>query len=166
LPEWKYIHTPGHSPGHISLYRESDGLLLAGDAFVTTCQESAFSVMLQKKELHGPPKYFTYNWKSAETSVKMLAALEPSIVATGHGKPMAGPQMREQLHQLANRFQKLAMPSYGRYLEEPALVNSQGVEYVPPSKNGRLLATIASIAAAGVASYLVVRNRRKLRWKL
>lgn len=166
LPEWRYIHTPGHSPGHISLYRERDGLLLAGDAFVTTCQESAFSVMLQKKELHGPPKYFTYNWTSAETSVKKLAALEPSIVATGHGKPMAGPQMREQLHRLADRFRQLAIPSSGRYVEEPALVNNHGVEYVPPSKSRKLVATIASIAAAGVASYLVVRNRRRLTWKL
>ena len=58
LPEWRYYHTPGHAPGHISLFRKRDGLLLAGDAFVTTCQESAFSVLLQKREMHGPPKYF------------------------------------------------------------------------------------------------------------
>ena len=38
LPEWKWIHTPGHSPGHISLFREKDGVLVAGDAIVTTQQ--------------------------------------------------------------------------------------------------------------------------------
>ena len=161
LPDWKYFHTPGHAPGHISLYREADRLLLAGDAFVTTCQESAFSVMLQKIELHGPPKYFTYNWRSAESSVKVLASLEPEIVATGHGKPMAGATMRAGLHELAKNFQKLAMPTYGRYLNEPALVNNQGVQYSPPPKNGRLIFAAAGMAAAALASYLVVRNRRR-----
>jgi glyoxylase-like metal-dependent hydrolase (beta-lactamase superfamily II) len=161
LPDWKYFHTPGHAPGHISLYREADRLLLAGDAFVTTCQESAFSVLLQKKELHGPPKYFTYNWKSAESSVRILASLEPEIVATGHGKPMAGAGMRAALHELAKNFQKLAMPTYGRYLNEPALVNNQGVQYSPPPKTGRLIFAAAGMAAAAIASYLVVRNRRR-----
>ena len=161
LPDWKYFHTPGHAPGHISLYREADRLLLAGDAFVTTCQDSAFSVMLQKIELHGPPKYFTYYWRSAESSVKVLASLEPEIVATGHGKPMAGATMRAGLHELAKNFQKLAMPTYGRYLNEPALVNNQGVQYSPPPKNGRLIFAAAGMAAAAIASYLVVRNRRR-----
>ena len=36
FPEWKYIHTPGHTPGHVSLFREKDKVLIAGDAFVTT----------------------------------------------------------------------------------------------------------------------------------
>jgi glyoxylase-like metal-dependent hydrolase (beta-lactamase superfamily II) len=62
MPEWRYMHTPGHTSGHISLFRNEDGVLLAGDAFVTTNQESLIAVMTQKKELHGPPKYFTYNW--------------------------------------------------------------------------------------------------------
>ncbi|HVG41932.1 MAG TPA: MBL fold metallo-hydrolase, partial [Chitinophagaceae bacterium] len=32
LNDWKWIHTPGHTPGHISLFREKDGVLVAGDA--------------------------------------------------------------------------------------------------------------------------------------
>ncbi|RYE43220.1 MAG: MBL fold metallo-hydrolase, partial [Hyphomicrobiales bacterium] len=35
LPEWRWIATPGHSPGHVSFYRDRDGTLIAGDAFVT-----------------------------------------------------------------------------------------------------------------------------------
>jgi len=50
LNEWKYLHTQGHSPGHVSLFRETDGVLIAGDAFVTTKQESAISVMMQTKK--------------------------------------------------------------------------------------------------------------------
>jgi glyoxylase-like metal-dependent hydrolase (beta-lactamase superfamily II) len=30
LPDWRWIHTPGHTPGHVSFYRESDGSLIAG----------------------------------------------------------------------------------------------------------------------------------------
>ena len=40
LPEWRWIHTPGHSPGHVSLFREQDRTLIPGDAFVTVKQES------------------------------------------------------------------------------------------------------------------------------
>src|SRR5690606_25379109 len=54
LAEWKWIHTPGHSPGHVSLYRERDGLLLSGDAFVTVRQDSFYKVLLQKEEVNGP----------------------------------------------------------------------------------------------------------------
>src|SRR3712207_1861136 len=97
LPEWRHFHTPGHAPGHISLYREADGVLIAGDAFVTTKQESAISVMVQAKKLSGPPKYFTCDWQSAAWSVEQLAALEPEVVATGHGRPMRGEGMRKSL---------------------------------------------------------------------
>ena len=51
LPEWKYIHTPGHAPGHISLYRENDRVLIAGDALMTTRVESVLSVLLQSKSV-------------------------------------------------------------------------------------------------------------------
>src|SRR5690606_32446334 len=33
LPEWRWIHTPGHAPGHIAFFRERDRTLIAGDAF-------------------------------------------------------------------------------------------------------------------------------------
>jgi len=72
LPEWKYIHTPGHSPGHISLFRKRDRLLIAGDAFVTTQQESALSVMLQTRKIAGPPRYLTSDWEAAGKSVAVL----------------------------------------------------------------------------------------------
>lgn len=162
LPEWRFIHTPGHAPGHISLFRQRDKLLLAGDAFVTTCQESAFSVMMQKKELNGPPKYYTYNWQSAERSVKLLADLEPEIAATGHGKPMAGESMRQALRELANNFHEHAIPNSGRYVGDPALVNYQGVQYTPPSKAANLVLTTVGIAAAAVLGFLLAKNRRKV----
>lgn len=38
MPDWQWIHTPGHTEGHISLFREKDRVLLAADAFTTVKQ--------------------------------------------------------------------------------------------------------------------------------
>jgi hypothetical protein len=59
LPGWRWIHTPGHTVGHVAFWREADRALIAGDAFITTDQESAYAVATQKPELQGPPMYFT-----------------------------------------------------------------------------------------------------------
>lgn len=110
MPEWRWIHTPGHTRGHISLWRERDRTLIAGDAFITTAQESAYAVATQRPELHGPPMYFTPDWSSAEASVQRLAALEPELVITGHGRALQGPEMRTALNTLARDFRNVAVP--------------------------------------------------------
>lgn len=84
LTGWRYLHTPGHAPDHISLFRGDDKVLIAGDAFVTTKQESAFAVMIQKKQLSGPFNYFTNDRVAAAASVRQLAGLHPAIATTGY----------------------------------------------------------------------------------
>lgn len=113
---WKWIHTPGHTPGHISLFRESDRTLIAGDAFVTVKQESLYSVMTQHQEISGPPKYYTTDWKAAFESVKTLEALQPKTAATGHGLPMSGNELSENLRKLVENFSEIAIPKDGRYV--------------------------------------------------
>ena len=120
FPEWRWIHTPGHTVGHVSLFRESDRLLIAGDGFVTTKQESFQAVATQRHELHGPPAYFTTDWDAARDSVERLARLRPAAVTTGHGKPLAGPDVASALTALAQNFDRVARPSHGRYVYEPA----------------------------------------------
>ncbi len=131
MPGWRWLHTPGHAPGHVSLWRGSDRTVIAGDAFITTAQESAYAVATQTPEMHGPPMYFTPDWVSAHKSVQMLAALEAERVITGHGPAMAGPQMRRALHQLADNFNEVAVPRSGRYVEEPARSDVSGTTFVP-----------------------------------
>jgi glyoxylase-like metal-dependent hydrolase (beta-lactamase superfamily II) len=118
MPRWLCIHTPGHSPGHVSFWRESDRTIIAGDAFITTNQESAYAVAVQRPELHGPPKYYTPDWTSARDSVRKLAALEPEVAVTGHGQAMRGSEMRDALHLLALDFDRIAVPEHGKYVPE------------------------------------------------
>jgi glyoxylase-like metal-dependent hydrolase (beta-lactamase superfamily II) len=120
LPRWRVIHTPGHTAGHVSLFRDSDRVLIAGDAFCTTKQESFFKVALQTPELHGPPAYFTTDWDAARDSVRRLAQLQPATVVPGHGRPMAGPSVASALQQLAERFDVIARPAEGQYVEHPS----------------------------------------------
>lgn len=160
LPEWRAIHTPGHSPGHVALFRERDRALIAGDAFVTVRQESAIAVMTQKPELNGPPAYFTPDWDAARESVKRLAALNPDVVATGHGVPLRGERMRQELHELANHFDAIARPLRGRYVREPALTGVNGVFSLPPSDALRTAIIYGGIVlAASVVAGALLRDR-------
>ncbi len=132
LPGWRWVHTPGHTPGHVALFRDADRTLIAGDAFVTTKQESFFAALLKPQVVHGPPAYFTTDWGAAKASVQRLAQLKPEVAATGHGVPMRGEELRSQLNRLARDFDRLAVPTDGRYVRRSARADARGVRYVPP----------------------------------
>jgi len=110
VDDWKWIHTPGHTDGHISLLRASDRVLVAGDAFCTTKQESVLAIASQSAELHGPPAYYTSAWDAAKASVNKLAGLKPQTIAAGHGAPMSGPEVPKALDLLAMQFDEIARP--------------------------------------------------------
>lgn len=134
MPGWSWLHTPGHTPGHVSFWRESDRTLIAGDAFITTNQESAYAVATQHPEMQGPPMYYTQDWQQARASVERLAALEPELAVTGHGLAMRGSEMRAALHTLAHDFERIAVPEQGRHLNDPARVED-GTAYAPPKES-------------------------------
>ena len=119
MPGWRWVHTPGHSVGHVSFWRQQDRALIAGDAFITVAGESAYASATQAPEIHGPPKYFTHDWQAASRSVAALAALEPELVITGHGRAMQGQAMRDALRTLAQNFEQVAVPADGRYVADP-----------------------------------------------
>jgi glyoxylase-like metal-dependent hydrolase (beta-lactamase superfamily II) len=156
LPGWEWIPTPGHSPGHISLFRESDRTLVAGDAFVTTRQESVLSVLTQRLELNGPPRYFTPDWVAARDSVRRLWDLRPFVAATGHGVPMRGAALARDLQNLAENFDQIARPAHGRYVDQPAVTDRNGVVAVPPPAMDPML-LIAGIGAAALAAVVVMK---------
>ncbi|HYF79114.1 MAG TPA: MBL fold metallo-hydrolase [Symbiobacteriaceae bacterium] len=117
LPGWRWLHTPGHTDGHVSFFREADRLLIAGDAFTTVRQESALAVLSQRPEIHGPPMYFTTDWDAAERSVRKLQALKPAVAVTGHGVPMSGELLTRGLLLLSQNFDRMAVPDHGIYVD-------------------------------------------------
>jgi glyoxylase-like metal-dependent hydrolase (beta-lactamase superfamily II) len=122
MPGWRMIQTPGHTPGHVSFFRDEDRCLLVGDAFCTTKPESFFEAAItQSPALHGPPAYFTSDWTAARQSVQHLASLEPLIVAPGHGQPLSGATLPEQLRKLAEQFDAVAVPD-NRKDDNPAAI--------------------------------------------
>jgi glyoxylase-like metal-dependent hydrolase (beta-lactamase superfamily II) len=160
LAGWRWIHTPGHAPGHVSLFRDADRTLVAGDAFVTTKQESMTAVFAQRKEIHGPPAYFTPNWDEARDSVRRLAELRPELAATGHGLPMRGERLHEGLERLARDFDRLARPSHGRYVHAPATMDERGVVSVPPPVPDPLPKLVAAGAVVALAGWALSRARQ------
>lgn len=118
MPGWKWIHTPGHSVGHISLFRHDDHAMIVGDAFVTVIQDELYKVFTQEKEIGGPPRYLTPDWETAEQSVEILAALRPSMAITGHGVPAEGQWLHENLDKLVSDFQSIAVPDHGKFVDD------------------------------------------------
>ncbi|WP_042149007.1 MBL fold metallo-hydrolase [Paucisalibacillus sp. EB02] len=118
MPEFHWIHTPGHTPGHVSLFRDKDRALIAGDAFITVKQDSLYKVLTQQQEINGPPRYLTTDWKAAKESVIKLEALKPTVAVTGHGLPMTGHLLSESLEKLVQEFDHIAVPDYGKYVDD------------------------------------------------
>ena len=163
LPGWRAIPTPGHAPGHVSYFREADRLLIAGDAFVTTKQESLVGALLKPVRIQGPPTYFTPDWPAARRSVAALAALHPASAGTGHGRPLAGKHLDAALDRLARDFDRLAVPRRGRYVAQPAVADERGVVSVPPPPLDVRGTRVGGIASALLAAGLLRAIRHRLR---
>lgn len=155
LPDWQAIHTPGHAPGHLSLFRKKDHTLLVGDAFVTTNQNSLRDVINQTEEIHGPPAYFTCDWKAAADSVRRLALINPLRVGTGHGVAMHGLDLQLELGRLVSEFPDRAIPSMGRYVKEAAITNENGIVSMPSPTSFIVARAMAITAAVGLVWWLL-----------
>lgn len=117
LPNWRWIHTPGHTEGHISLMNLKEGIIIIGDAFTTLKQESFMSVLTHKEEISGPPKYLTTDWMAARESVEKIRKLQPKVALLSHGNPLKNDELTKHLDYLVINFNNIAVPENGKYLE-------------------------------------------------
>jgi glyoxylase-like metal-dependent hydrolase (beta-lactamase superfamily II) len=76
---FKVIDTPGHSPGHVSFWRESDRVLICGDVFFN------MHLLTTVPGLRQPPGPFTYEPKRNRDSERRIAELRPGVAGFGHG---------------------------------------------------------------------------------
>lgn len=81
---FKVLEVPGHSPGHIAFWRESDGVLVAGDVFFN------LSMATLRYGLRHPLGVVTVDPARNRESQRRLAELDPSLVLLGHGPPVRG----------------------------------------------------------------------------
>lgn len=92
---FKVVHLPGHAPGLIALWRESDRLALTTDCFYTVDMWGRGSAP------HLPEATYNFDTDEARASMRKLAALEPAAAWPGHAKPVTG-DVRGQLERAAD----------------------------------------------------------------
>jgi hydroxyacylglutathione hydrolase len=93
---FQVVAFPGHAPGMIGLWRESDRLALVSDTIYTLDPQTGF-----KGAPRVPHRAFNYNTDQAIASIRKLAAMEPATVWPGHANPVTG-DVRAQLERAAD----------------------------------------------------------------
>ncbi|HET9162441.1 MAG TPA: MBL fold metallo-hydrolase [Solirubrobacterales bacterium] len=99
---FEVIHFPGHAPGLIGLWRESDRVALVSD--VVYFIDSTRLKPLPRGEASVPHPAWAWDHAKAKESVRKLAALEPKVVAAGHAEPLRGENLRETLERAAEKL--------------------------------------------------------------
>jgi glyoxylase-like metal-dependent hydrolase (beta-lactamase superfamily II) len=90
------VGLPGHAPGQIGLFRESDRLALVSDCFYTLDVQTGI-----RGAPAAPHPALTQNAEQARDSIRKLAALDPATAWPGHARPVAGADVEGQLRHAA-----------------------------------------------------------------
>jgi glyoxylase-like metal-dependent hydrolase (beta-lactamase superfamily II) len=100
---FRVIHLPGHAPGLIALWRESDRVALVSDV-VYLIDSARLGKLLPEGEASVPHPAWAWDHQKAKESVRKLAALEPKVVCAGHAGLLRGENLRETLERAAEKF--------------------------------------------------------------
>jgi hydroxyacylglutathione hydrolase len=84
------LETPGHSPGHLSYWREEDRTLVLGDVLFGR------HPITGRPGLHEPPERFTLDVARNHASIRRIAALRPRVMVFGHGPAWRDPDALER----------------------------------------------------------------------
>lgn len=79
------LDVPGHSPGHIALWRERDRTLLCGDVF------------FRLPKVAPPWRVLTVDAERNREAMRRLAKLRPALTLFGHGPPLRDPDRLARL---------------------------------------------------------------------
>ncbi len=81
------IEAPGHTPGHLAFWRESDRVLVLGDVLFHR------NPVTLRHGLAEPFRWATYDVRQNRESGRKLAALKPAVICFGHGEPLWEPEL-------------------------------------------------------------------------
>jgi hydroxyacylglutathione hydrolase len=76
---FRVVHAPGHSPGEVIFFRESDRVAICGDVI------RSMSYATGRFRLAEPPDFFNADSAENRRSIRKLAGLDPSLILPGHG---------------------------------------------------------------------------------
>ncbi|MGE0609166.1 MAG: MBL fold metallo-hydrolase [Pirellulales bacterium] len=96
---FRVIAAPGHTPGHIILFRDDDKVAIVGDVL------NGMNLLTAWPGIHEPPGFFCTDVAENRRSIRKLAALEPRLVCFGHGPPLRD---RTKLDRFVERLPPLA----------------------------------------------------------
>ena len=94
---FRVIHAPGHAPGEVIFFRDSDRVAICGDVI------NNVDFLTGRVRVGEPPGIFTLDPAENRRSIRKLADLQPSLVCPGHGPPVQGAALAE-LEALAASF--------------------------------------------------------------
>jgi glyoxylase-like metal-dependent hydrolase (beta-lactamase superfamily II) len=79
---FRIIPTPGHTPGHVALHREADGVAIVGDVLANV------NYLTGRTELHEPPHFFSADPMLNRQAIRRVLDLRPTLLCFGHGPPL------------------------------------------------------------------------------
>jgi len=100
---FQVLHFPGHAPGLIGLWRESDRLAIVSDV-VYLIDSTKLGKPLPPGEASVPHPAWGWDHAKAKESVRKLAALEPATVCAGHERPLRRENLRPVLERAAEQY--------------------------------------------------------------
>ena len=162
LPGWQVVPLPGHTPGQVGFWRESDRTLLAGDA-VTTRELNDWVRFLRGEERIGmPPAAFTCDWFAVRRSVLKIGELAPEALGAGHGRPLAGEELKAKL---ASFLEYGTIARKGRYVAQPVTLRDDGsldIPTAPPDPVEKAAKLLVLGAALGLGAWWLINRKRDL----
>jgi hydroxyacylglutathione hydrolase len=76
------VESPGHTAGHVSFWREEDGVLVLGDVLANLSINGEWGMLRE------PEWFFSLDPAQNRQSAHRLAELDPKMVCFGHGPPL------------------------------------------------------------------------------
>lgn len=93
---FRVVHLPGHTPGHIGLFRESDRVFIVGDVLNTNDYLTGLFPVVRES-----PRTFSFDPAENRASIRKMCSYEPSMICPGHGPPLRN---LERLRRLCARL--------------------------------------------------------------